>query len=368
MQPESDSTLAVCPIMIPKGAVDCDVHIAVPSTRVLLPYLDDHWREQIVLRGIDGLDLVSYKPSLPISCRPDFRSAQDKPGSRLDMLQAQALDAFGTSYAIGNCVWGGQATHSDDLAIALCRAVNDWVAREWLDREPRLRASIIVPAHAPELAGEEIERCAQDKRFVQVLLLAMGESPLGRRHHWPIYRAAERSGLPIGIHAGSAFRHPTTPTGWPSFFVEDHVAQAQAFQGQLLSLIYEGVFAKFPDLRFVLIESGVTWLPSFLWRADKTWRAMRAEVPWVQRSPAEIVRESVRMTIQPFDGPADPAQLERVLNQIGSDDMLLFSTDYPHWHFEGQAALPPGLPHGLADKILVDNPRATYARLNEIVQ
>ena len=196
----------------------------------------------------------------------------------------------------------------------------------------------------------------------------MGEIPLGRRQHWPIYRAAERSGLPIGIHAGSIFRHPTTPTGWPSFFAEDYVAQAQAFQSQLLSLLYEGVFTKFPNPRVVLIESGVTWLPSFLWRAVKTWRAMRAEVPWVQRSPAEIVRESVRMTIQPFDGPPDPARLERVLDQIGSDEMLLFATDYPHWQFEGQEVLPQGLPAGLLQKILVDNPRATYPRLNEVAR
>ena len=41
-----------------------------------------------------------------------------------------------------------------------------------------------------EYAVDEIERCAKDKRFVQVLVLAMQEVPLGRRQFWPIYAAA----------------------------------------------------------------------------------------------------------------------------------------------------------------------------------
>ena len=85
--------------------------------------------------------------------------------------------------------------------------------------------------HSPELAAQEIERLAGDSRFVQVLLLAMAEMPLGRRPNWPIYRAAERHDLPIGIHAGSAYRHAPTATGWPSYYLEDDVAQSQGFAG-----------------------------------------------------------------------------------------------------------------------------------------
>jgi uncharacterized protein len=47
--------------------------------------------------------------------------------------------------------------------------------------------------------------------------------------------------------------------------------------------------------------------------------------------------------------------------------MLLFSTDYPHWQFDGDAALPEGLPRDLARKIMIDNPRETYSRLTETV-
>ena len=132
--------------------------------------------------------------------------------------------------------------------------------------------------------------------------------------------------------------------------------------------MHEGVFAKFPALKVVLIEAGFTWLPQFLWRANKTWRAMRAEVPWVDRAPAEIIREHVRFTLQPTDAPPDPAAWLRVLDQIGSDEILLFSTDYPHWHFDGTAAFPPGFPPALMQRVLNDNPLATYPRLARSMQ
>ena len=196
-----------------------------------------------------------------------------------------------------------QLVYNEDMARAFHRALNDWIAKEWLDRDPRLRASIIVPMQNVEYAVDEIERCAKDKRFVQIMVLAMQETPLGRRHHWPIFAAAEQHGLPLGIHAGSNYRHPVTSLGWPSHYVEDYTSQAQGFQGQVASLITEGVFAKYPKLKVVLIESGVTWLPGFLWRFSKFWRGARTEIPWVDRSPAEIVRDNFRLTIQPFDAP-----------------------------------------------------------------
>jgi uncharacterized protein len=114
----------------------------------------------------------------------------------------------------------------------------------------------------------------------------------------------------------------------------------------------------------VLIESGVTWLPAYLWRINKTWRGVRAETPWLDRLPSEIIREHVRLTIQPFDEPDDARQIETIIEEIGSDDMLLFSTDYPHWQFEGTDAMPDGLPDALIRKILIDNPLETYPRLS----
>jgi predicted TIM-barrel fold metal-dependent hydrolase len=77
----------------------------------------------------------------------------------------------------------------------------------------------------------------------------------------------------------------------------------------------------------------------------------------------------VRVTLQPVDVPAGEAQtLARTLDHIGSDRMLLFSTDYPHWHFDGEDALPDGLSRETIRRLAIDNPLETFPRLREEVQ
>jgi predicted TIM-barrel fold metal-dependent hydrolase len=347
------------------GAIDCDIHPGVPEIKALLPYMNDFWQESFIDRGLDGFDMMSYPLGSPITCRSDWRTKGERPGSSLAGMQRDALDAFGISLAICNPLTGGQVAVSESMGAAICSAINDWIVEHWLNKDRRLRASIVVPPQAPLLAVEEVERLAGDKRFVQILLPAACEMMLGRSYYWPIYEVAAKYDLPIGLHAGSMYRYAPTSTGWPSHYLHDYVANSQLFEDQLLSLISNGVFNRYPHLRFVLIESGFTWLPGFIWRAIKTWRGVRAEVPWVKRSPAEIIRENVRLTVQPIDAPRDSNVFNRIIDMIDSDNMLLFASDYPHWQFAGDAVLPPGLSPALLQRIRIDNPLETYPRLRE---
>jgi len=343
----------------PIKAIDCDVHPAVPGMDALKPFLEPYWLEQVESRGIDSLETISYPPNSPLSVRPDWRK-EDSRGAVKPATLRPVLDRQAATHAILNCIYGVHLPYNEDAARAFARALNDWIAKEWLDADDRLYASIVVPLQNVEYAVDEIERRAKDKRFVQVLVPAMGENLLGKRRFWPIYAAAERHGLPLGIHAGSAYRHPVTSLGWPSYYIEDYSAQSTGFQAQVASLITEGVFTKFPGLKVVLIESGVTWAPGFLWRLTKFWRGMRSEVPWVDRPPWEVFRDHIRMTIQPLDAPETPDIVARAIEHLHSDDILLYSSDFPHWQFDGDDPVPAGVPDGLKRKIMVDNPVATY--------
>ena len=339
--------------------IDCDVHPAVPGTKVLMPWLDANWQEQVVDRGIASLESISYPPNSPLTARPDLKRA----GLDFAGLTSQVFDKWGADRAILNCNYGVQLVHNTDMAIAFTRALNDWIGQEWLAKDARLAASIILPLQDIEACVDEIERLAPNRQFVQVMVLANGEAPLGKRQFWPIFRAAEKHGLPVGIHAGSSYHHPVTSLGWTTYYVEDYSAQALGFQAQLASLVTEGVFVKFPGLKVVLIESGVTWLPGFIWRLSKFWRGVRREIPWIDRPPGDIIRDHVRMTVQPLDGPEDISVIEKVIDQIQSDDFLLYASDFPHWQFDGDDVMPLGIPTGLHKKIMRDNPLATYPRL-----
>ena len=138
--------------------IDCDVHPTVPGIEALLPYLEPFWRDQVADRGIEGLDNVAYPPNAPISARPDFRNPGARPASDVGTLARPGARPLGRAFAICNCLYGVQLPFNEDMARAFARAVNDWIAREWLDRDPRLRASIVVPLQNVEFAVDEIER------------------------------------------------------------------------------------------------------------------------------------------------------------------------------------------------------------------
>ena len=213
------------------------------------------------------------------------------------------------------------------------------------------------------MAVDEINRVAPDKRFVQVLMLVMGDMPLGKRHYWPIYAAAEKHGLPIGIHAGSAYRHPVTSLGWPTYYTEDYAAQAPAFQQCLSSLICEGVFTKYPRLKSRAAGVRVYLAAGASLAADEI-LARPADRGAMAGSRALRNREIERSAdTQPCDAPPTEEMFQKLMEHMDSDELLLFSTDYPHWQFDGDDVLPPGLPREMVRKIMIDNPRATYSRL-----
>ena len=264
------------------------------------------------------------------------------------MLRREALDRFGTRFAICNPLHGAIALFNEDMAAALCAAVNDWVAKELLDREPRLRASILVPLHDPQRAVAEIERVAADRRFVQVLLLGDGR-PDARRagSTGRSMRRPRSSGCRSASMPAAPISARRRPSGWPSYQVEDYVAQSSAFENQLVSFLTEGVFQQVPEaqagadrIRLHLAAAAAV--------AHRQAVARRAAGSAVDRPAAG--RDHPRAcaaTLQPVDAPAsDPKLLARTLEQIGSDRMLLFSTDYPHWQFDGDDVLPDGLPDG----------------------
>jgi predicted TIM-barrel fold metal-dependent hydrolase len=342
--------------------IDADLHNVVPSTEALFPYLSEHWRETVNQTLFKGAVDPAYPRNLPTTARPGVtRPESGPPGSSLATLRQDVLDPQGVEVGILTCAYAIDSLRNPDAAVAFARAVNDWQIAEWLDREPRLRASVVVASQLPHEAAREIERVGDHPGFVQVLLPVRSHLPWGNRIHHPLWEAIARKELVAGLHFGGSPGNPPTPSGWPSYYLEEYVDMATVFASQVTSIITEGVFDQFPSARVALIESGFTWLPAHMWRFDKEWRNLRRLVPWVRRAPSEYMRQHIRLTIQPLDAPPNPTHLTQIVDQLGSDEMLMYASDYPHGHhFEPERDLFPHLGSSLAEKIRHANARAFY--------
>jgi len=346
--------------------IDCDIHNELDSPADLHPYLPPRWLDHLKTYGLRGPSGAIYPRFLNRRADAYPASGRDA-GSELGLTKIQLLDEYNVAYGILNPLTGVGAQLNPEFDAALATAVNDWQIAEWLDPEPRLRASIIVPFEHADLAVAEIERRVGDKRFVQVQFSGRPREPMGRRKYWPIYAAAEKHGLTVMSHAFGSGGHPITGAGWPSYYIEDHVGPAQSMQANIISLVVEGVFEKFPGLRVVSAENGFGWAPSLGWRLDSTYKLLAGEVPHLARKPSEYIRDHVWFCTQPVEEPEQAASFTRLVEQIGAD-RLVFASDYAHWDWDApDMAIPARLPDHIRRQIFFESARELY-RLPELEQ
>ena len=325
---------------------DCDIHPTPKSVPVeIYPYLSKRWQDYMETYGIIYRQGFPTGPAFPkgqpnAARRDAYPPGGGKPGSDLDFMRSQHLDPNNVQLGILNPLSCGQGVQNQDFSAAYCNAVNHWQIAEWTSKESRLKASLMVPYEDPSASVKEIDLWGGDSNFAQILLLSRTAEPLGQRKYWPIFEAACRTNLPVAVHAFGYGGAPVTGGGWPSFYIEEMVGHAENTQSLLTSMVFEGVFERFPTLKLILVEAGFAWLPALSWRLDKLWNRMRDEIPHVTRPPSELIRQHVWLTTQPMEEPEPREHLLDTIEWIGWEK-LLFATDYPHWDFdEPSRALP----------------------------
>jgi predicted TIM-barrel fold metal-dependent hydrolase len=346
--------------------VDCDIHPAFRKPSDLYPFMAARWREHMATfgehlrQGLSGQ--LQWPRMMAAGMRIDAFPEEGPPGSDLELMRRQHLDANGVEYGmLMQLSKGGMEERNLEFAAALSHAINEWQIETFVKPEPRLRAGIVVPQEDAAFAVKEIEHRAADKSFAQIIISPRSSDPLGHRRYWPIFEAAERCNLPIGLHVqGFSGGHSSTSSGWPTYYMEEHYAATTGMQNTVTSLVFEGVFERFPKLKVVLIEGGFAWAPALCWRMDKHWERMRAETPHLKRPPSEYVREHVWFTTQPIEEPENPQHLAEVIEWLGWD-RLMFSTDYPHWDFDHpQHVFKFAMTEAQKNKVFRDNARALY--------
>jgi len=163
--------------------IDCDVHCAPATLEALTPYLSEYWREYTTTAGIRLLGMASaYPPNAPTTGDP----APDS----YDALREQVLDPLAPRLVILNCLTLCEAHRNPHYQAALASALNDWLLEEFLERDERLRASLVVSTVDTEDALNEVERLGGDPRFVQVLMPIRADTPFGNRRFHRLYAAA----------------------------------------------------------------------------------------------------------------------------------------------------------------------------------
>lgn len=345
--------------------IDCDIHQRWQDESEVIQYLPDRYKD----RGIQSPAML-YDNVAEFSRRDAIPDDGGKPGSDIEKMRNHHLNEYGVDYAIltGNSYLNLTALPNRDYAAELAVANNKWVIDQWLSEGGPFVGSLLAAPQKPERMAEMIRNLGDHPRIVQVVMPYASQLPYGHEYYWPMYEAAEEMGLPIAMHPyteGHGVTRPPTGAGHPDTYFEWHSLLGTYGMGQLVSLTAEGVFAKFPNLDWVFVEGGLSWVPHFLWRMDKNWKALRAQVPYLQKPPSEYIRDQVRFTTQPIEEPNDPKDLIRILEMMHAEETVMFASDYPHWDTDSPMYALPPLPDGMEERVFAKNAQELYGLPND---
>jgi uncharacterized protein len=364
-------------VSVPETIVDCDVHPSLSNgLRDLTPYFATAWRERIGLREteVEGTGRAGSSPQLMLPTNTFYRNVGGVlradarppggglPGSDPGYVVEHLLDAHDIHRALltGAVMLGGFP--DADVQAAIATAYNDWQQERWLEYDERFRGALVVGPRNPERAVDEIDRMARRPQIAAVLLplfnIAMGE-----RHYYPIYDAAQRHGLPVVVHPGGTegiFAYGPNLPYTPSYYLEWRMLLSQVHQANVTSLICNGVFDDFPELRIVVIEGGFMWAAELMFKFDREWLGLRDEVPWLKRPPSDYLREHISFTTQPMPEPHRREHLAPILEMIYAEETLLYSSDYPHWDFDDPHRALTGVPAHLHRAIFSENAQRVF--------
>jgi predicted TIM-barrel fold metal-dependent hydrolase len=350
--------------------VDSDIHHRWVSEKDLLPYLSKDARAFVEDSGQGSYPLIPPFLMVPhtngLNKRLDgFGPEAQPPGSHYETLRRQLFEEIGISRGVLSYdITSVAALRNIYFTAEVVRAVNDWSIDTWLSRDDRLYGAILVPTGLPDEAAKEIRRLGANPRMAEVIVVSNSlAKPFGHPAYHPIYEAAAEFGLPVAIHvAGDGYGFAQVSAGGvPSTRLEFHTVIPQPMVHHLVSFVTHGVFERYPALKLLMVEAGVSWLPWLLWNFDAHAKLLRHESPWVKRDPSDYIREHVRLTTQPMETSPKSSQLIDLFEAAGGvEDILCFATDYPHWDTDNPVYISRRLPKAWWPKVFYQNALRLY--------
>lgn len=331
-------------LTVPIQIVDCDIHVnprhglELPNS-MPEPWVGKGYRELLFAGNTLGTSVIFASPNE--GRRLDAFTPLGPPGSDPSVTGRQLFDESGVDVAIIIPMMEKNMANPEHEA-AMAATMNAWLAQTWLgayNGHGRYKGTIRVSSD-PALAVAEIERWASHPHFVQIMLNPFVGGLFGEARFWPVYEAAVRHNLVVCTHVTLQRPGPALQTvyGPPTYYIENHGQFPLVYSAHLASMMCEGVFDRFQDLRFTFVEGGYAWALPFMWRMDRHWKELRREVPGLKRLPSEYLRQHVSFTRQPVEEPADRRHLARVIELLGPQSVE-FATDYPHWDGDYNAAV-----------------------------
>jgi predicted TIM-barrel fold metal-dependent hydrolase len=262
--------------------------------------------------------------------RPEYRDRD----ARLEVMDAQGVDKVWLFPTLG--ILYEELLKEDVEGVSImCEAFNRWLEEDWgCNYRDRIFSAPYLSLADPEWARRELEWALEHDARTVVLRPAAPTTIHGQvRPTHPIFdpfwSLANEAGITVVVHAGDSgyssngyaddrFSAAFSGGGWaPSVRV---FAIERAAYDFLITLAFDKLFDRFPNLRIASVENGSEYLGDLFKKLASTERKMPG---YFSEDPAETFRRHV--WINPFWED----DVYEVVDHMGAD-RVIFGSDWPH--------------------------------------
>jgi uncharacterized protein len=324
--------------------VDVDSHhyesesLAEVATYIESPVIRAAMQHQGARAGRSAMlnSMVGYQDTGGRVTRHWLRAREKTPpGVHRDIILTKRwMDAMGVDYT---CLFPTPMLFlglhpQPEIEAAMCQAYNRWLCERILAVEPRLVSMLYLPFNDPDAAYRTVQEFGAKKGVTGFMVTSPRYKPVHDNAYMKTYALLEEMGKPIAFHA--AYNWNDQSLSLTNRFISVHALGFIWFNMvHMTNWVVNGLPERFPKLKVVWIESGLTWAYCLMQRLDHSYMMRTSDCPSLKRKPSEYMRE-MYYSSQPMEVPEDLSILEATFKMIKADTQLLWSSDYPHWDFD----------------------------------
>ena len=343
------------------NVIDADGHILEPlelwdnyidpafRSRAPQVFIDENGRERLRVEGkvvgspfgIGRLGAIGLRDGLVREAMKycEGRKGGFDPHARIVDLDVDGIDAAFLYPSIG--LFSG-AVADPALAAAMCRAYNRWLADYCAPYPDRLFGVAMLPMQSIDYAIEEMRFARKELGMRGGFLRPnpYNNRMAGHRDYDPFWAAAQDLDFAIGFHEGGASGMPTVGVDrFESRGAKHIVSHTMEMMLVSLSVIWDGVCERFPQIRIGFMESGGGWIAPWLDRMDRHFDDQGFNDSGLTIRPSELFQRNCWISFEPVE------QSLNVLADYIGPNKILWATDYPH-----PDGFFPGAPQMIADR------------------
>jgi predicted TIM-barrel fold metal-dependent hydrolase len=266
-------------------------------------------------QGIVAADTLAYK---------DGKPGGFDPHKRIPDMDADGIDAVFLYPSLG--LFSG-AIHDPQLAAAVCRAYNRWLADYCKPYPDRLFGVAMLPLQDVNLAISEMRFAKKELGFRGGFLRPNPYD--GKMINHPdfesFWAAAEDLDFSIGFHEGASSGMPTVGVDrFEGRGAKHIISHTMEMMLACLAVIWGGVCEKHPKIRVGFLESGGGWIAPWLDRMDRHFDDQSFNDSGLKTRPSDLFRRNCWISFEPVE-----SSLKVLADHVGPNK-IMWATDYPH--------------------------------------